>query len=226
MAIAVDSPLPFNRVVAHELTKLYGATRALSGVSLTLTAGTVTSLEGPNGAGKSTLLALLATLVRPTSGSVHYGTYSLRDDLDAIRPAIGLVAHDALVYRDLSARESLLLFARLYNIQSPDQAVSRALERADLVSIADRTARTFSRGQLQRLALARAQLHDPALLLFDEPTTGLDTNATNRVVETIEMVKQRGRMVVLVTHDHALAQRVADTRVFLERGRIVEQMSI
>lgn len=217
-----DAPgtLLFDRVTATGLTKLYGPTRALGGVSLTLRAGEVTSLEGPNGAGKSTLLSLLATLARPTSGMLRYGEFDPRRDLEEIRPAIGLVAHEALVYPDLTPRETLTLLARLYQLPNPRNAIERAIERAGLDEIADRAARTFSRGQLQRLALARAQLHDPTLLLFDEPTTGLDVNAAERVAQAIEMARAAGKIVVVVTHDASLAARVADVRVFLERGRI------
>lgn len=212
---------PFDRVTARGLTRLYGATRALAGVDLTLRAGVVTSLEGPNGAGKSTLLSLLATLARPTSGTLRFGELDPQSDLDEIRPAIGLVAHDALVYPELTPRESLALYARLYDLPDAHRRVTDALARAGLTEIADRAARTFSRGQLQRLALARAQLHDPTLLLFDEPTTGLDVNATARVVDAIRAARAAGKIVVLVTHDHTLADQIADERVFLERGRVV-----
>jgi heme exporter protein A len=215
--------MPFESVTAHQLTKVYGPTRALAGVTLTFRAGAVTTLEGPNGAGKSTLLALLSTLARPTAGSLQYGEYDPREDLDVIRPAIGLVAHDAMVYPDLTARESLALYANLYELPDPDAAVARAVERSGLKEIAHRPARTFSRGQLQRLALARAQLHDPKLLLFDEPTTGLDAASTERVAAAIEAARAAGKIVVLVTHDASLAERVGDLRVFLERGRVREQ---
>jgi heme exporter protein A len=180
----------------------------------------VTSLEGPNGAGKSTLLALLATLAKPTAGELRYGALDPREDLELIRPAIGLVAHEAMVYPDLTARESLALFARLYAVADAGAAVERAIARHALGEVCDRPARTFSRGQLQRLALARATLHDPVLLLFDEPTTGLDRAATERMVGAIDDARGRGRIVVLVTHDAALAERVADERVFLERGKV------
>jgi heme exporter protein A len=211
---------PFETVTASGLVKLYGATRALAGVSLTLRAGQVTSLEGPNGAGKSTLLALLATLARPTAGELRYGALDPRHDLEIIRPAIGLVAHDSLVYPDLTPREALRLCASLYSLADAHAVVEHAIERAALSDVVDRTARTLSRGQLQRLALARATLHDPMLLLFDEPTTGLDRAATSRVIEALRDARSRGRIVVLVTHDHALAEAIADRRVILERGRI------
>lgn len=213
--------LPFTHVTACALTKLYGSTRALAGVDLTVRAGEVTTLEGPNGAGKSTLLFLFATLMRPTSGTLRYGDLDPREDLDLIRPAIGLVAHEALVYPDLTVRESLTLFARLYALPDPEGIVARAMDHAGLTDLATRPARTLSRGQLQRLALARAQLHDPALLLFDEPTTGLDAASTERVAQAIEIARQKGKIVVVVTHDRTLAERIADVRVFMERGRIV-----
>jgi heme exporter protein A len=217
------SALPFDTVTARNLTKVYGPTRALAGVSLTLRAGVVTTLEGPNGAGKSTLLALLATLARPTSGTLRYGELDPREDLDLIRPAIGLVAHEALVYPDLTVRESLAFYARLYGLADAHAAVSDALAQGGLQDLAGRPARTLSRGQLQRLALARAQLHSPALLLFDEPTTGLDAASTERVTRAIESARSAGRIVVLVTHDRALAERVGDVRVFLDRGRIARE---
>jgi heme exporter protein A len=210
----------FDKVTARGLTKLYGATRALAGVSITLRAGTVTTLEGPNGAGKSTLLSLLATLAKPSSGKLRYGQLDPARDLDLIRPAIGLVAHEALVYPDLTPRESLAMLAQLYDLSDAAERVGAAVESAGLREIAGRPARTFSRGQLQRLSLARALLHDPMLLLFDEPTTGLDTASTERVVKAIGSARAGGRIVVVVTHDHDLAARVGDARVFIEKGRV------
>jgi heme exporter protein A len=195
-------------------------------VSLTLEAGRVASIEGPNGAGKSTLLALLATLARPTDGTLRFGNLDPRTDIETIRPEIGLVAHDAMVYADLTARESLEFYAHLYELAEPRVSVDSALARAGLTEIADRAARTFSRGQLQRLALARATLHDPMLLLFDEPTTGLDTIATERVADAVAAAKRDGRIVVVVTHDAAFARRVADVRIFLERGRVVRSEEV
>lgn len=215
-----ESSLAFAEVVVKGVTRLYGPTRALNNVSLTLRAGQVTTLEGPNGAGKSTLLSVLATLAKPTAGSVLYGEYDPLEDLDVIRPAIGLVAHEALVYPDLTAREALALSATFYDLDDADALVARALKEHRLTDFASRAARTLSRGQLQRLALARATLHDPTLLLFDEPTTGLDAESTERVAEAILASRAAGRIVAVVTHDRELAERVADVRVFLERGRV------
>ncbi|MEZ4390471.1 MAG: heme ABC exporter ATP-binding protein CcmA [Polyangiales bacterium] len=217
---APDETPRFDVVEALKVTRVFGATRALAGVSLSFRAGEVTSVEGGNGAGKSTLLNVLATLLRPTAGDVRYGEYTLSADRMMLRASIGLVGHEAMVYPDLTARESLAFMARLHGRRDADLA--GALARVGLKEIADRPARTYSRGQMQRLALARAELHDPSLLLFDEPTTGLDAAATRRLEAAIEAARSRGRVVVLVTHDHAFASRVATVRVTMERGRVRE----
>lgn len=211
---------PYRAVSLEKVTLVYGATRALGGLSLTFEAGQVTTLEGPNGAGKSSLLGVISTLLRPTQGRVRWGDLRLPDDRAAVCASLGLVAHASLVYPDLTPRESLGLLARLHSLDAPDAAAARALEEHHLGALADRPARTFSRGQLQRLALARAALHDPCLYLFDEPTTGLDPGAVARLERFIEGLKAREKIVVLVTHDLAFASRVADRRVGLERGRI------
>lgn len=210
----------FSRVEVERVSLAYGPTRALTNVSVAFDAGTVSTLEGPNGAGKSTLLNVLATVVRATSGAVRYGEYELPEDRPLVRPSIGLVAHDALVYPDLTGRESLALFARWYRVEDERAAIEKVVETYALQSFVDRPVRTLSRGQLQRVALARATVHDPSLLLFDEPTTGLDHASTERVASAIGAASERGCVVIVVTHDRPLAERVADRRVFLQRGRI------
>jgi heme exporter protein A len=210
----------FETVTVDRVTRVYGVTRALAGVSATFRAGEVASLEGGNGAGKSTLLAILATLSRPTAGEVRWGEYQMPDDREAIRATVGLVAHEAMVYPDLTPRESLALMAALHDLDDRGARIEASLARAGLTALGDRPARTFSRGQLQRLAVARAELHDPTLVLFDEPTTGLDARAVARLEEDIARARSRGRIVVLVTHDDAFAGRVADVRITLDRGRI------
>jgi heme exporter protein A len=216
----LDDRVAYGRVEVERVSLAYGSTRALAGVTVAFDAGTVSTLEGPNGAGKSSLLSVLATLARPSAGAVRMGEFLLPEDRDLVRPTIGLVAHDALVYPDLTARESLALFARWYRVQDPAAALARVIETYALGPFVDRPARTLSRGQLQRVALARATVHEPTLLLFDEPTTGLDHASTERVAGAIEDARAKGRIVVVVTHDRALAERVADRRVFLGRGRV------
>jgi heme ABC exporter ATP-binding subunit CcmA len=211
--------LEFDRVEAKGLVKVFGATRALAGVDLHLSAGRITALEGHNGSGKSTLLQLLALLARPTRGEIRFGRYDARTT-PALRARIGMLAHSAMVYPDLTAHENLALCAELYGISTRDHDVLALTERFGLGSWAQRPARTYSRGQLQRLSLARAVLHKPQLLLLDEPSTGLDVGSVERLVTAIQAERARGAIVVLVTHDRVLSERLADTRIELRQGRL------
>jgi heme exporter protein A len=212
-----SSPLDFSSVEVRDLVKLYGPTRALAGVAFTLQAGQVTAIEGPNGSGKSTLLSLLALLGRPTRGELRFGDHDPRRTA-GLRARIGLLAHAPMVYPDLTGQENLAFFAGLYGRgRTQLDAVS---ERFELGAFMARPARTYSRGQLQRLSLARALLHEPRLLLLDEPSTGLDAHGVRRLSDAIAAERARGAIVVLVTHDAPLAESLADRRLQLERGRI------
>jgi len=210
----------FDRVEVKGLVKVYGATRALIGVDATFDAGAVTVIEGPNGSGKSTLLNILGQLVRPTRGEVRYGELGVVNK-GAVRGAIGILAHAAMVYPDLSARENLALYARLYGLRDPAAVLERSIARFEIGRWGERPSRTYSRGQLQRLALARALIHEPTLLLLDEPSTGLDVKGVRRLVETVAAERERGAIVALITHDPKLADELADTTVKLKRGKVV-----
>ena len=199
---------------------MYGPTRALAGVDVRFDSGTITAVEGPNGSGKSTLLSLLSLLSRPTRGKLRFGTHD-PERRPILRRQIGVLAHAAMIYPDLSAQENLALYARLYGLDGREQ-VSDLAQRFGLGHWASRPARTYSRGQLQRLALARAVLHRPKLLLLDEPSTGLDATSTQRLTTVVREERDRGAIVVLVTHDPGLAERLADRSVRLSRGRIEE----
>ena len=214
--------LDFDRIEVRDLVKLYGPTRALAGVQLELRAGEVTVIEGPNGSGKSTLLDVLALLSRPTRGALRFGKYdALRER--RLRRHVGLVAHAAMVYPELTGHESLQLTAQLYGVRPEPALFSALAERFELGAFMARPARTYSRGQLQRLALARALLPAPRLLLLDEPSTGLDVRGVERLVAAMRTERERGAIVVLVTHDTPLAQAVADRRVMLRSGKVVEE---
>jgi heme exporter protein A len=210
--------LDFTTVEARGLVKLYGATRALSGVDLELQAGVVTVIEGPNGAGKSTLLDILTLLSRPTRGRLHFGPHDAWKHRTLLRGTLGVLAHAAMLYPDLSGRENLELFARMYQVDV--KRVGAFGERFEATNFWDRAVRTYSRGQLQRIALARALLHTPRLILLDEPSTGLDVRATEQLVKAVKAERERGAIVALVTHDRPLADALADRRVLLSRGRI------
>ena len=207
-----------DRVEVRGLVKTFGATRALGGVDLICAAGSVTVVEGPNGSGKSTLLTLIAQLGQPTRGSIRYGARSAQAWGSALRQEVGLVAHASMLCPDLTVRENLDLFADLYG--APRVRVQIVIERFALGGFADRPVRTLSRGQAQRTSLARAVVHGPSLLLLDEPSTGLDADSVSRLVTLITEERGRGVIVIAVTHDSLLAEKVADQRLRLERGRV------
>jgi len=205
----------FDVVTVEAVTKVFGGTRALGGVTARFEKGTLTALVGPNGSGKSTLLSVLATLVRPTSGRLRFGERTADRD---VRGHIGLLAHAPLLWADLTPRENLEVFATLHGLGSDD--VARAIDREGASEYADRPARGLSRGQLQRVSLARALLGNPRLLLLDEPTTGLDTEAVSRLGQRLREERDRGAIVVLATHD-AGAKALADRTIALDRGKVV-----
>jgi ABC-type multidrug transport system ATPase subunit len=203
-------------VEAKGISRVYGRQRALQRLDLTLAPGSATALLGPNGAGKSTLCGILATLVRPSTGEVRFGGAAGA----AARAAIGLCAHDSLCYGDLSARENLLFFAGLYDVPDPRVRASELLGRVALEGAADRPARTYSRGMLQRLALARALVHRPRFLLLDEPFTGLDRAGVDRLGEILRDERARGTILLVVTHDFDAVAGLVDRVVVLERGHL------
>lgn len=213
--------MSFDTVTCTGVTKIYGRTRALAGVDLTFRAGEVTALLGANGAGKTTLVSILSTLLRPTAGEVRYGELAHPEAARRLRGAIGLVSHAALVYPQLSALENLRFFGRLYGLTDANERSEAVLERVGLQRSAwNRAAGTYSRGMLQRLALARALLPEPRLLLLDEPFTGLDREASERLMEILRDARGQSRLLVLVTHDLEGAARLADRTAILARGRI------
>jgi heme exporter protein A len=211
----------FDRVQTRDLVKLYGSTRALASVSIELLAGQITSIEGANGSGKSTLLQILALQARPTRGSVRFGEHD-PSRVPELRGTIGLLAHAALLYPDLSGIENLELSAKLYAVPNVSQAIVAMRQRFELGPFAERPVRTYSRGQLQRVALARSLVHTPRLLLLDEPSTGLDVRGVERLITVMKEERARGAIIALVTHDLALAEACADKRVALVNGRVVE----
>ena len=209
--------MSFDSVKVEGVTKVFGRQRALAGVSLELRAGRMCALLGPNGAGKSTLLGILSTLVRPTSGEVRYGDRTHVIAGRDLRGAIGLVAHESFLYADLSGRENLRFWEGLYGIRGKTDAL---LARVGLENAADRPVRTYSRGMQQRLALARALVSDPRLLLLDEPFTGLDKSGVEALRGILVELRKSGSILLLVTHDFAAARDICDHVVILRRGKI------
>lgn len=202
----------------ESVEKRYGELLALRRVTLSIAPGEFVALFGPNGSGKTTLLRMAALLVRPTKGRVrHTGADSARPEF--VRRHIGLVGHKALVYDELSARENLVFFARLYGIENPNERIHQLLESVGLGRRADDTAGTFSRGMRQRLAIARALISEPRLLLFDEPATGLDRQGREWLENTLSSLHEAGATVILSTHDETLSSLVKRS-IWLRAGRV------
>jgi heme exporter protein A len=214
----VSAVRTIERVVARGVVKTYGATAALRGVNATIEAARLTLIEGANGSGKSTLLGILGTVIRPTSGAVDYEP--LGDDVGTARGTIGWLSHESLAYPDLSGRQNVELAAGFHGLDA-HEAWRHAEERFELGSFALRPLRTCSRGQRQRIALARALVHQPSLVLLDEPTTGLDRAGVARLLAVVDAEVARGAAVVVVSHEPEVFRERAAARLVLERGRVV-----
>jgi heme exporter protein A len=209
------------RAVEHidvrAVTCVLGGRTVLRRVSARFDRGTITFVEGSNGAGKSTFLGVIGTLLRPTSGLVEYAPAP--ESPEEIRAQLGWLGHDARVYRDLTSRENVELAAELSGID-PGKAWSRVAARLDIETLADQSVATLSRGQKQRVALARALVHEPSLLLLDEPATGLDADGSERVERLLLEERDRGAIVIVVSHAAGAADRVSGRRLKLDRGRL------
>ena len=212
--------LDFSSVRVVEVSRTYGRRRALAKVSLEAPAGRVLGLFGPNGAGKSTLLNILATLLSPSTGQVHYGEYTSADAGDALRASIGVLGHDLFLYPDLTAAENLAFFGQLYGVRDINARVAEALSLARLTDRADDRAGGFSRGLRQRLALERALLHTPRLVLLDEPFTGLDDASAHILIGRLKTLAADGAIVIMATHDFDTAETLVDDAVCVDRGRV------
>jgi heme exporter protein A len=202
------------------LVKSFGPTMALRGVNLSVPEGQFVTVVGPNGAGKTTMLRILATLSRPTQGIVKIAERELPRGAAEVRRHIGLVSHQTLLYGDLSAEENLRFYGRMYNVPDLEARITQVLEQVGLAHRRRDPVRTFSRGMQQRLAIARAVLHRPALMLLDEPYTGLDQDAAARLEAVMSTVGTEGRTVVMTTHDLERGLAVADRVVILAKGRV------
>lgn len=215
----------FDHVAVDDVSRHFGRRRAVSRVSFTARAGAILGLLGPNGAGKSTLLAMLATLLRPTSGIIRFGSLDPAEDGAGLRGRIGILGHDLFLYPELTAAENLAFFAGLYRRANPSVVALRALDQAGLTDRAGDQVISFSRGMRQRVALERALIHEPRLALLDEPFTGLDDASSAALVRRLGMLKESGTIVILATHDLDLAEGLLDEAVFLRDGRVAAAVS-
>ena len=202
------------------LRKAFGLRPVLRGVDLDVAAGECVALLGPNGAGKTTLMRILATLSKPSAGLVRVAGLPLPEAAAQVRRRLGVVSHHTLLYSDLSADENLRFYAQMYDLEQPAARIGAVLEQVGLSRRRRDLVRTFSRGMQQRLAIARALLPDPAVMLFDEPYTGLDPEAAQMLDEVVRGVARAGRTILLSTHDLPRSLALADRVVILAKGML------
>ena len=210
-------------IEVRKLTKSFGHQAALRGVDLRVAEGEFLTLFGPNGAGKTTLIRIVASLTRPTAGTVHIRGRDLAREATTVRRHVGFISHNPLLYGDLTPDENLRFFARLYDVADAPARIDAALEQVGLSARRRDPVRTFSRGMLQRLTIARAILHDPALMLLDEPYTGLDLQAADMLRGVLQDLAASNRTVILTTHNLEQGLEMCDRAAILNRGKIAWQ---
>jgi heme exporter protein A len=215
-------------IQVQKLTKSFGHQFALRGVDLDVAEGEFLALFGPNGAGKTTLIRIVASLTRPTTGAVRIQGQDLKVAATALRHQIGLISHNPLLYGDLTPDENLRFFARLYDLDRAGAAslaarIDAVLDQVGLTARRRDPVRTFSRGMVQRLAIARAILHDPTIMLLDEPYTGLDLQAADMLRAVLQDLAASHRTVILTTHNLEQGLEMCDRAAVLNKGRIAWQ---
>ena len=207
-------------ITVKKLVKRFGLKTVLRGLDFEVQPGEFVALLGPNGAGKTTFLRILASLSRPSLGNVTVAGHQLPHEAAAVRARLGVVSHLPLLYGDLTAEENLRVYGRMYNISALEPRITEVLEMVGLEHRRRDLVRTFSRGMQQRLAIGRAVLHDPDVMLFDEPYTGLDQDASSMLDEVLKTVAAKGRTVVMTSHDLVRAEELATRFDILSRGVI------
>jgi heme exporter protein A len=207
-------------IEVRRLVKRFGLKTVLRSVDFQVQPGEFVALLGPNGAGKTTFLRILASLSRPALGEVHIAGYRLPEQAASVRRRLGVVSHLPLLYGDLTAEENLQFFGRMYAVVNLEDRITEVLDLVGLQARRRDLVRTFSRGMQQRLAIGRAVLHDPEVMLFDEPHTGLDQDASAMLDRVLQEVAARGRTVVMTSHDLARSGDLASRFDVLSRGTI------
>ncbi len=212
-------------ILVKKLIKRFGLKTVLRGLDFRVEPGEFVALLGPNGAGKTTFLRILASLSRPSLGQVTIAGFALPAQVAAVRRRLGVVSHQPLLYDDLTAEENLRFYGRMYNLPNLDERIIEVLEMVGLMARRHDLLRTFSRGMQQRLAIGRAVLHNPQVMLFDEPYTGLDQDASEMLDSVLRNVAAQGRTVVMTSHDLARAEGLASRFDILSRGVIAASAS-
>jgi len=208
---------------ATSLRKAFGSLTAVANVSFSLGPGEILGLLGPNGAGKTTTVSMLAGLLTPDAGEVRINGRALRGDADPLKQRVGIVPQDLALYDELTARDNLVFFGALYGMVdgTRDRAIHDALTLVGLADRAQDRVRDFSGGMKRRLNLAAGTLHDPDIILLDEPTVGVDPQSRNAIFDNLEQLKARGKALLYTTHYMEEAERLADRVVIIDHGRVI-----
>ncbi|AKB28818.1 ABC transporter involved in cytochrome c biogenesis, ATPase component CcmA [Methanosarcina siciliae T4/M] len=212
-----------NAVSIRELSKVFGKTPVLKALDLDIKKGEFAVIFGPNGAGKTTFLKLISTLLEPTGGSVFVSGFNVSEEPEKVRKEIGMLSHDSYLYGELTAKENLHFFGKMYGIESQEleKRISQLLKDTGLVRKADERVSTFSRGMKQRLSIARALLHRPSILLLDEPYTGLDPGASLVFEKLLKSSEFQGSTKLMVSHDLERGFALCDRLLILNKGKFV-----
>ncbi len=213
-------------VEVESLTRSFGHVMALDGVDLKVNRGEFMTVFGPNGAGKTTLIRILSAVLRPTSGTVKITGRELQKEGEEIRKKIGLLSHNSFLYPNLTAQENLKFYGRIYNLTALEERIEEVLEEVGLKHRKDDLVRTYSRGMLQRLAIARCVLHNPQIIFLDEPYTGLDQHAAITLRKILARLHNRDRSIIMTTHNIQRGLELCDTVAIQVSGRIVYKESM
>lgn len=207
------------------LTKSFGVHSVLRGINVQIEAGEAMVIFGPNGAGKTTLIKILATIMNPSSGDVLFGGLSLKDNAEEIRRQIGVVTHQPFLYGNLTVYENLAFFGRMYDVPQPKERIKEVTAMVGMTPRLHDRVSELSHGMKQRIAIARALLHKPSIMLLDEPETGLDQQAVSLFWQTLRCEDNKKRTIILTTHNLERGLELGDRLVILTKGKIAYQES-
>jgi heme exporter protein A len=209
-----------------KLTKQADNKLILRGIDLSITQGETVAILGPNGAGKSTLLKVLATLIKPTSGLVKINGLDLKKDHIEVKKMFGYLPHSSLLYDHYTPLENLVFFGNLYGVKDVEDRARKLVNEVGLSFFINEPVKNFSRGMIQRIAIARAIIHEPKIMLLDEPHTGLDQGAISILNNVILSMKQKGCTTLMVTHDFKQAAEICDRIIIVKNGKIADDFKI
>ncbi|GAV25863.1 sodium ABC transporter ATP-binding protein [Carboxydothermus islandicus] len=208
-------------IEVQNVTKKIGDKVILKNISFNVEEGQFITVLGPNGAGKSTLFKILSLLMKPTSGVIKINGIAVNEGGIALRQKLGVISHNSFLYDSLTARDNLLFYGKMYGVKKLEERVREVIQQVGLELSFYQQVKTFSRGMLQRLAIARCLLNDPEIVLFDEPYTGLDQQAIDILNNVLKTLKQRKRTILMITHNFEEGVELSDRILILNRGELV-----